>query len=164
MDDYRGISLDELIPLPVQRKIGVNNIRGDTLSRIIKRAFEHTTGERILNSNSYKCEDNKYYIYKLNKVIEVTSDPYIKGLTYTPLGGEFIKFNKPIPPKTEVFVKFTKKFDEQSDSFRYYARQYYDKPVINYLVTFFSNYLSDTPQDKITEATLITYINNYKKE
>lgn len=164
MDDYRGISLNELIPLPIQRKIGTNNIRGDTLSRIIKRAFEHTTGERILKSYSYKTDDNKYYIYKLNKVIEVTSDPYIKGLTYTPLGGEFIKFNKPIPPKTEIIVKFTKKFEESSDSFRYYERQYYDKPIINYLVTFFSDYLTNTPQDKITEATLITYINNYKKE
>ena len=76
----------------------------------------------------------------------------------------FIKFNKPITKDTEIIVKFYKKFEEASDSFRYYNRQYYNKPIINYLVTFFSDYLNDTPQDKITEATLITYINNYKKE
>ena len=164
MSSFIDISLDDLIPLPIQRKIGIENIRGDTLSRIIKKAFDHSVVERPIDCHSYKNDRGEYYIYKLNKIVEVTSNPHIDGLTYVIPREEFIKFNKPIPPDTEVIVKFSKKFEDPSDSFRYYARQYFEKPIINYLVTFFSDYLNDTPQDKITEATLITYINNYKKE
>lgn len=164
MSNFIGISLDELIPLPIQRKIGTENIRGDTLSRILKRAFDSSPIERSIDYNSFKNYKDEYYVYKLGRVIEVTSKPQIEGLTYVFRNDGYIKFNKPIPKDTEVIIKFTKKFEDPSDSFRYYARQYFEKPIINYLVTFFSDYLNDTPQDKITEATLITYINNYKKE
>ena len=164
MSSFIDISLRDLIPLPIQRKIGIENIRGDTLSRIIKKAFDHSVVERPIDCHSYKNNQGEYYIYKLGRIIDVISKPQIEGLTYIFRNDGFIKFNKPIPPNTEVIVKFSKKFEDPSDSFRYYARQYFEKPIINYLVTFFSDYLNDTPQDKITEATLITYINNYKKE
>ena len=163
MYDFIEASLENIIPLPVQNMIGINNIRGDILSRVIKQAFDNCPEERTINKNSYQGNDGAYYIYKLDKIVEVTSNPHIDGLTYVIPREEFIKFNKPIPNDTEIIVKFYKKFEETSDSFRYYNRQYYNKPIINYLVTFFSDYLNDTPQDKITEATLITYINNYKK-
>lgn len=164
MSNFICISLEDLIPLPIQRKIGIENIRGDTLSRIIKRAFDSSIVERSIDCHSYKNEKGEYYIYKLGRVIDVISKPQIEGLTYVFNNDVFIKFNKPIPKDTEVIVKYSKKFEDPTDSFRYYARQYFEKPIINYLVTFFSDYLNDTPQDKITEATLITYINNYKKE
>ena len=164
MYDFIEASLDNIIPLPIQNMIGINNIKGDILSRVIKQAFDNCPEERIINKNSYKNDNGEYYIYKLNKIVEVTSNHPIKGLTYVIPREEFIKFNKPIPKDTEIIVKFYKKFEETSDSFRYYNRQYYNKPIVNYIVKFFSDYLNDTPQDKITEATLITYINNYKKE
>lgn len=164
MYNYIGMTLEELIPRPIQHKIGIENIRGETLSRILKRAFDISSLERVLDEYSFKNNSDAYYIYKLGKIKEVTSKPHIEGLTYTLCGDGYIKFNKPIPPKGEIIIKFSKKFDESTDSFRHYNTQYYEKPIVNYLVTFFSNYLNDTPQDKITEATLITYINNYKKE
>ena len=163
MYDFIEASLENIIPLPVQNMIGINNIRGDILSRVIKQAFDNCPDERIINKNSYQGNDGAYYIYKLDKIVEVTSNPHIDGLTYVIPREYFIKFNKSIPNDTEITVKFYKKFEETADSFRYYNRQYYNKSIINYLVTFFSDYLNDTPQDKITEATLITYINNYKK-
>ena len=163
MYDFIEASLENIIPLPVQNMIGINNIRGDILSRVIKQAFDNCIEERIINKNTYQINDGEYYLYKLDKIVEVTSNPHIDGLTYVIPREGFIKFNKHIPKDTEIIVKFYKKFEETSDSFRYYNRQYYNKPILNYIVKFFSDYLNDTPQDKITEATLITYINNYKK-
>ena len=35
MYDFIEASLENIIPLPVQNMIGINNIRGDILSRVI---------------------------------------------------------------------------------------------------------------------------------
>ena len=82
MYDFIEASLENIIPLPVQNMIGINNIRGDTLSRVIKQAFDNCPEERTINKNSYQGNDGAYYIYKLDKIVEVISNPHIDGLTY----------------------------------------------------------------------------------
>ncbi len=147
--------------MPLKFDKYVNNYTVEIAEDVTKLEIDYKCNEgdlvNILNNDNLD--------YGLNYVfIEVTSNNTIKGLTYVIPREEFIKFNKPISKDTEITVKFYKKFEEASDSFRYFNRQYYNKPIINYIGKFFSDYLNDTPQDKITEATLITYINNYKKE
>lgn len=163
MRNFINIDIEDLIPRPIQRKIGIKTIRGNTLSKIIKQAFENCVEEVVLNKYSYNSTTGEYFIYKLNDIVEVIVNRHIENLTYTYNKSGYIKFNKPIPDNVEITIKYHKKFEDQTDSFRVYSRQYYSEPILNYIVTFFWDYLNNTPQNKITEATLITYINNYKK-
>lgn len=164
MSYYTSIKITDLIPRIIQNKIGIDKIRGCTLDLILERAYDRTEEVKTIDSSYYQFKPNSYYLYNLGKVKKVTSEPQIDGLTYTIEEDDRITFNKPIPENTQVTVTYTRKYGKYADSYRYCDNQILDEKVLKYIVTLFFDYLNNTPQDKITEATLIEYINNYKKE